>query len=73
MFEGLSAKALVIAAVRTYQRWAPPRLRESCRFEPTCSNYAILAIDKYGVVKGLFATMGRLARCRPPHGGNDFP
>jgi len=73
MYESQKAKAVALALVRAYQRGAPGRVRESCRFEPTCSNYAILAIDKYGIVKGLFAIVGRLARCRPPNGGIDFP
>jgi putative membrane protein insertion efficiency factor len=59
--------------IRLYQRWAPARVRASCRFEPSCSNYMILAINKYGLVRGGCAGVGRLCRCRPPYGGIDYP
>lgn len=66
-------RKIAIGLVRAYQRWAPARLRDACRFEPTCSDYAILAIDKYGLAVGAWTTIRRLLRCRPPNGGIDFP
>ncbi len=59
--------------IRVYQRVAPQRVRDSCRFTPTCSHYALLALDKHGFFKGWRLTWDRLARCRPPHGGEDHP
>ncbi|HEV2962098.1 MAG TPA: membrane protein insertion efficiency factor YidD [Candidatus Angelobacter sp.] len=66
-------KQAVISLVHLYQRVAPDRVRNSCRFEPSCSNFAVMAIEKYGVVVGFVKTLDRLRRCRPPHGGFDVP
>lgn len=65
------AGRLLIAFIRKYQKVVPDRIRESCRFEPTCSNYAIAAIEKYGVLRGTLFTMKRLSKCKPPNGGDD--
>lgn len=57
-----------------YKRWVSPWLPRSCRFVPTCSEYARLAVVQHGVVRGLLASAGRLARCQPFHpGGVDLP
>ncbi|MCL2154023.1 MAG: membrane protein insertion efficiency factor YidD [Leptospirales bacterium] len=56
-----------------YQKIAPKRIRESCRFEPTCSNYMIMAIKKYGSSKGSLMGFKRLLRCHYPNGGYDYP
>jgi putative membrane protein insertion efficiency factor len=51
-----------------------PLLPRACRFTPTCSEYARLAVEKYGVWRGGWLTMGRLLRCQPFHpGGIDLP
>lgn len=47
-------KPAIIGAVRLYQRYAPEEIRRRCLFKPTCSEYTILAIQKYGVIKGLY-------------------
>lgn len=62
-----------IQTIRIYQRLAPKKIREACRFEPTCSNYAILALKKYGFIKGWIMACQRLKRCKYPNGGTDFP
>lgn len=67
------AARLAVRAIRFYQRRAPERIRNRCRFEPSCSDYAILAFQAYGAWRGLQKTIGRLARCRPPNGGEDYP
>ncbi|MCK4762924.1 MAG: membrane protein insertion efficiency factor YidD [Candidatus Aminicenantes bacterium] len=59
--------------IRGYQKIAPRRIRKACRFTPTCSEYAIAAITKYGFLTGWQKTFQRLNRCRPPHSGIDFP
>ncbi|GBU22938.1 hypothetical protein R80B4_02851 [Fibrobacteres bacterium R8-0-B4] len=62
---------IVIFLVRLYQRIPHPRL---CKFEPSCSTYMILAIEKYGGVKGLFKGIVRIFRCNPiSKGGEDYP
>ncbi|MBP5952452.1 membrane protein insertion efficiency factor YidD [Pseudomonas sp. P42] len=66
-------KFCAVSAIRCYQRVAPSRLRDVCRFEPSCSNYAIQAIEKYGVLTGCSKAVVRICRCRYPNGGKDFP
>ncbi len=66
-------KRFILRLIHTYQQRASPRLRNSCRFEPSCSNYMILAIEKHGTIQGVLRGLGRLLRCRPPHGGIDYP
>lgn len=69
----LTAKRMFICAIRIYQRYAPDSLRNKCRFEPSCSEYMILAIEKYGLIKGLQKGICRLKRCNIDGGGFDFP
>ncbi len=64
---------LIVNAVRLYQRKAPDSMRSSCLFEPTCSEYMILAVEKYGWFKGLFKGIKRILRCHEPNGGVDYP
>lgn len=61
---------ILIFLVRLYQKIPHPKL---CRFEPSCSTYMILAIEKYGVVKGVFKGIWRIMRCHYPNGGEDYP
>jgi putative membrane protein insertion efficiency factor len=68
---GASGKA--IGLIRLYQRAAPAQVRGVCRFTPTCSDYAILAIEKYGLARGSLRAVRRILRCRSPHGGVDEP
>lgn len=56
-----------------YQKHISPLKPASCRFYPTCSNYAIKAIQQYGLVKGGFLTLKRLLRCHPFHSGGYDP
>jgi putative membrane protein insertion efficiency factor len=64
----------VAALPALYKRWLSPLLPRACRFSPTCSEYARLAILKYGVVRGVGFAVGRLIRCQPLHpGGIDLP
>jgi putative membrane protein insertion efficiency factor len=55
----------MVAAVRVYQREISPRRPPSCRFEPTCSAYAVEALERHGARRGVWLTVRRLARCRP--------
>ena len=58
-------KKLLIVLVRVYQLAISPLMANHCRFEPTCSRYAINAIDKHGVFKGTWLAVRRISRCRP--------
>ena len=69
----LAAKQMCICAIKFYQKYAPDSIRNKCRFEPSCSKYMILAIEKYGLIKGLQKGMCRLKRCNINGGGYDFP
>ena len=71
MTGGLQKAAVNI--IRLYQRATEYRFPHRCVFTPTCSEYAILAIEKYGLLHGLLLTVKRLYRCRPGNGGEDFP
>ncbi|ABZ83656.1 conserved hypothetical protein [Heliomicrobium modesticaldum Ice1] len=63
-----------IVPIRWYRRYLSPLRGPTCRFAPTCSAYAILALEKYGVLRGLWKAVGRLLRCHPFHpGGYDPP
>ncbi len=66
-------KRLLIALVQFYRRHISPLTRPTCRFVPTCSQYALEALEKYGAAKGAWLTVKRLSRCHPFHGGeHDF-
>ncbi|NSE52904.1 membrane protein insertion efficiency factor YidD [Coprococcus eutactus] len=67
------SKSFCIWIIEIYQKYAPSKVRLSCRFEPTCSQYMKLAIYKYGVLKGVIKGVKRLTRCHPPNGGEDYP
>ncbi|MCY3594138.1 MAG: membrane protein insertion efficiency factor YidD [Rhodothermaceae bacterium] len=54
-----------ILPIRAYQLILSPHLRNACRYTPSCSNYAIQAINKYGVPKGMVLAIWRVARCHP--------
>lgn len=63
----------LIWLVHLYQHHAPDEVRLKCVFEPSCSEYMISAIKKYGVTVGVFKGVHRLLRCHPPNGGHDEP
>ena len=64
-------KKIFISLVRFYQKAISPHLPPSCRFQPTCSNYTIEAIQKYGVLKGCIMGIKRISRCHP-WGGSGY-
>ena len=68
----INLKKIFICAVHIYQHYAPTSLRMKCRFEPSCSQYMIAAIEKYGAIKGLIIGIKRLKRCKVGNGGYDF-
>lgn len=54
-----------LGAIRLYQRAISPYMPATCRYEPSCSHYSHEAIHRYGFVRGVRLTIGRLARCTP--------
>lgn len=68
-----TGKKAFLCAVRIYQRCAPAAMRMKCRFEPSCSQYMILSVEKYGLLKGVRRGIRRLRRCNIDGGGFDLP
>ena len=65
---------LAIWLVRQYQRWISPMLGRHCRFYPSCSEYFIGSVRKYGFFRGTLRGLWRIFRCNPFHaGGVDLP
>jgi putative membrane protein insertion efficiency factor len=65
-------KRIVIKLIRMYQRYISPVKMTRCPYIPTCSNYGLQAVEKYGVIKGGFLAAWRVLRCNPfSRGGYD--
>jgi uncharacterized protein len=65
-------KRLLLAPVFAYQRWISPARPRRCRYEPTCSAYAVESIERFGAIRGVLLSAWRLLRCNPfSHGGFD--
>lgn len=65
-------KRLLIAVVRFYQKAISPHLPASCRYHPTCSQYALTALTRYGALRGSWMAIKRILRCNPfSRGGYD--
>ncbi|MDE2733020.1 MAG: membrane protein insertion efficiency factor YidD [Gemmatimonadota bacterium] len=64
-------KQIVIFLVRAYRLLLSPYLPPSCRYQPTCSQYAEEALDKYGALKGGMIALKRISRCHP-WGGSGY-
>lgn len=67
------ARTVVRICIRTYQRLLSPLLPPCCRYFPTCSAYTLQAVDRHGVVKGLWLGALRILRCHPLHAGGYDP
>ena len=66
-------KKTIILTIKGYRRFISPLFPPTCRFQPTCSQYAIEAIASYGVIKGGWLAATRIARCHPFHPGGYDP
>ena len=64
---------VLIGCVRLYQIFLSPFLGRHCRFHPTCSNYYIQAVQKYGPIRGSLRGAWRICRCNPFHPGGEDP
>ncbi|RUM47466.1 MAG: membrane protein insertion efficiency factor YidD [Hydrogenothermus sp.] len=67
-------KQIFIKFIKIYQKVLSPFLGNNCRYYPSCSEYSIQAIEKYGVLKGILKSIWRILRCNPfSKGGVDYP
>lgn len=66
-------QGLMVALLVGYQRWISPLLPSACRFHPTCSEYALQAVRRYGARRGAWMALRRLARCHPLNSGGLDP
>ena len=68
-------RRIALFVLRFYKRFISPLLPPMCRFEPTCSVYTMQAVEKYGVLRGVWLGMKRLGRCHPfnPGGWDPVP
>jgi putative membrane protein insertion efficiency factor len=66
-------KRQFIKLIEFYQKYISPMKKPSCRFYPTCSQYAIDALNKYGFIKGTYLSVKRILKCHPFHPGGYDP
>lgn len=66
-------KSLLIGLIRLYQLFLSPLMGPKCRFYPTCSDYAVQALNKYGICKGTGKAIVRILKCHPFHPGGYDP
>lgn len=66
-------KRILIGLIRFYQIFISPLKGQTCRFYPTCSEYSMQAIKKYGITMGLWKSLKRILRCHPFHPGGHDP
>jgi hypothetical protein len=66
-------KRVLILLIRFYQQVLSPLKKPTCRFYPTCSHYAVQAVEKYGAWKGLRLAVKRVLKCHPFHPGGYDP
>jgi putative membrane protein insertion efficiency factor len=69
----VNVQTIVLALIRFYKRWISVALPSSCRFYPSCSQYTYEAIEKYGVLRGGWLGVRRIARCHPFNPGGFDP
>lgn len=66
-------KKSLILLIRFYQKFISPATPPTCRFYPTCSSYALEAVQRFGVVKGSWLAIKRISKCHPFHEGGIDP
>jgi putative membrane protein insertion efficiency factor len=64
---------ILVSIIKAYQRFISPLKPPSCRFHPTCSNYSIEALERYGYLKGALLALKRILKCHPYHPGGYDP
>ena len=66
-------RGLTVAVLRVYKRFISPMLPSACRFHPTCSEYMMEAVQRYGTARGILIGLRRLSKCHPFHEGGYDP
>jgi hypothetical protein len=66
-------RALIVILLRAYKGVVSPILPPACRFHPTCSEYMLEAVQRYGAARGVWLGLKRLSRCHPFHAGGLDP
>ncbi len=66
-------KRVLLAIIGFYRKYLSPLLSDSCIYSPTCSEYAMVAIERYGAAKGSWLAFKRIMRCHPFHAGGYDP
>ena len=66
-------KHFLVILIRIYQKFLSPLKGQTCRFYPTCSEYSVQAIQKYGLSKGSWKAIKRILKCHPFHPGGHDP
>ncbi|HAS74379.1 MAG TPA: membrane protein insertion efficiency factor YidD [Clostridiales bacterium UBA8960] len=66
-------KTVLILIIKFYRKFISPLLGSNCRFQPTCSQYSLTAIEKYGAIKGVSLSFKRIIKCHPFHPGGFDP
>ena len=66
-------KKLILKMIRFYQKYISPMSPPTCRFYPTCSQYAIEAVEEHGAIKGSYLATRRILKCHPFHEGGFDP
>ena len=66
-------KHFLVVLIRLYQKFLSPVKGQTCRFYPTCSEYSVQALQKYGFIKGSWKSIKRISKCHPFHSGGHDP
>ncbi|QEK13533.1 membrane protein insertion efficiency factor YidD [Crassaminicella thermophila] len=66
-------KEILICLVKIYRKYISPLKPPTCRFYPTCSQYTLQALEKYGAIKGIYISIKRILKCHPFHSGGYDP
>ena len=66
-------KRILVGLIRLYQKVISPLKGQTCRFYPSCSEYSIQALQKYGVINGSWKSIRRILKCHPFHPGGHDP
>lgn len=66
-------RQVLVGLIRIYQVFISPLKGQSCRFYPTCSEYSVQALQKYGLIKGIWKSIKRILKCHPFHPGGHDP